>query len=127
MHTLFEKIGGLSSTRALADAFYDVMESDENARRLLEMHPDNLYMSRIKLYKFLTQWFGGPELFGKQYVNAEWLELKHRQLNFTEDEKSQWLYCMNTAMKNLKIEPELCEEIMTLFKNMIKTIQAIKK
>ena len=68
MHTLFEKMGGLSATRALADTFYDVMESDTNARRLLEMHPDNLYMSRIKLYKFLTQWFGGPELFGKQYL-----------------------------------------------------------
>ena len=100
MQSLFERAGGLSTTRALADEFFNVMESDAKAKRLLELHPDNLHMSRLKLYKFLTQWFGGPELFGRQYVNAEWLELKHRRLNFNEDEKNQWLYCMNTAMKN---------------------------
>lgn len=32
-------------------------------------------MSRLKLYTFLTEWFGGPALFGEQYVNAKGLEL----------------------------------------------------
>ena len=127
MQSLFERAGGLSTTRALADEFFNVMESDAKAKRLLELHPDNLHMSRLKLYKFLTQWFGGPELFGRQYVNAEWLELKHRRLNFNENEKNQWLYCMNTAMKNLKIQPELCKEIMTLFRKMITSMQSIRK
>lgn len=127
MQTLFERVGGLSATRALADEFYDVMETEVSAKRLLALHPNKLFMSRLKLYKFLTQWFGGPELFGEQYVNAEWLELKHRSLNFNEDEKSQWLYCMDTAMNNLKFKPEEKQEIMTLFKNMIEVMQAIKK
>lgn len=127
MQTLFERLGGLSATRALANEFYDVMQTDVKAQKLLDMHPKKLFMTRISLYKFLTQWFGGPELFGKQYVNAEWLELKHRRLNFNEDEKNQWLYCMNTAMNNLSLKPELKDEIMTLFKSMIDAMQAIKK
>lgn len=127
MQTLFERIGGLSATRALADEFYNVMEKNVCAQRLLEMHPKKLAVSRVKLYKFLTQWFGGPELFGKQYVNVEWLELKHRRLNFNEDEKNQWLHCMNTAMNNLDIKSQQKEEVMSLFANMIDAMQAIKK
>lgn len=127
MQTLFEKMGGLPATRTIANEFYDVMDKEEGTRKLLEMHPKKLVMSRHKLYKFLTQWFGGPKLFGEQYVNAEWLELKHRRLNFNEDEKNQWLYCMNTVMGNLGFESELKEEIMTTFRQMIAAMQALKK
>ena len=127
MQTLFEKIGGLSATRNLANEFYDVMQADEVAQRLLEMHPEKLVMSRLKLYKFLTQWLGGPELFGKQYVNVEWLELKHRRLNFTEAEKDQWLHCMKIAMDRLQFESEHKQELMSLFKHAIKEMQLIGK
>lgn len=127
MQSLFERVGGLSATRALANEFFDVMESDAKTKRLLEMHPKNLYMSRFKLYKFLTQWFGGPKLFGEQYVNAQWLELKHRRFNFNDKESDQWLYCMNTAMDNLKYKPEIKEELLSLFTEMIAAMQSIKK
>lgn len=127
MQTLFERIGGLSATRKLADEFYDVMQADEIAQGLLEMHPKKLMMSRLKLYKFLTQWLGGPELFGKQYVNVEWLELKHRRLNFTEEEKNQWLHCMNVAMDRLQFKPEHKQELISLFKHAIKEMQLIGK
>ena len=127
VQTLFERMGGLSATRKLADEFYDVMEVDETAQRLLEMHPKKLVMSRFKLYKFLTEWFGGPKLFGEQYVNAEWLELKHRRLNFTDDEKDLWLYCMSNAMSNLDYQKQIKEEIMTKFIQMIESIQSINK
>ena len=127
MKTLFERMGGLSATRALADEFYDVMENKEGVVELLRIHPEKLFRTRLNLYRYLTHWFGGPELFGKQYMNANWLELKHRRLNFNENEKNQWLYCMNTAMNNLNFNSELKWEIMTLFRDMIDSMQAIKK
>ena len=126
MQSLFERMGRLSATRALANEFYNVMENDKSVRRLLALHPKKLIMPRIKLYKFLTQWFGGPALFGEKYVNAEWLELKHRRLNFNEDEKNQWLYCMTIAMNNLKFDPELKDETLTMFKDMIEKMQALQ-
>jgi len=63
--TLFERMGGLSATRTLADEFYDIMENDENVTELLNMHPKKLFRTRLNLYRFLTKWFGGQELFGK--------------------------------------------------------------
>ena len=127
MKTLFERMGGLSATHALVDEFYDVMESDERVVELLQMHPKKLFRTRINLYRYLTHWFGGPELFGKQYMNTNWLELKHRKLNFNENEKNQWLLCMNTAMSNLEFSVQIKQEVMTLFKDTIDSMQAIKK
>jgi len=126
MRTLFDRIGGLASTRALADEFYNVMESDAKAKSILEIHPSNLYMSRLKLYKFLTQWFGGPALFGEQYVNAKWLALKHRRFNLTKDEKDQWLHCMDTAMDNLKFAAAEKQEAMQRYIGMIECMQKLK-
>jgi len=60
-------------------------------------------------------------------MNANWLELKHRRLNFNENKKNQWLYCMNTDMNNLNFDSLLKQEIITLFKDMIESMQAIKK
>ena len=120
-------MGGLSATRALVDEFYDVMESDERVVELLQMHPKKLFRTRINLYRYLTHWFGGPELFGKQYMNPNWLELKHRRLNFNENEKNQWIYCMNTAMNNLEYSVQIKQEVMTVFKDTIVSMQAIKK
>ncbi len=127
MQTFFERIGGLSATRALADEFYNVMESDSETNRILSLHPKNLYMSRLKLYKFLTQWFGGPALFGEQYVNPQWLALKHRRFEINEDEKNQWLYCMDTAMKNLNYQITERKEAMHLYKEMIAKMQELRK
>ena len=126
MLTLFERIGGLPATRALADEFYNVMETDSRSEKILSLHPKNLYMSRLKLYKFLTQWFGGPALFGEQYVNARWLELKHRRFNFTEDEKDQWLYCMDIAMNNLNYAVAEKQEAMLLYQNMLASMQELR-
>ena len=117
-------MGGLSATRALTDEFYDIMEKDENAKSLLNIHPKKLYYSRLNLYRFLTHWFGGPKLFADQYISADWLELRHRRLNFNENEKNQWLYCMSKAMCNLKFNSELQQEIMHLLENMINAMQS---
>ncbi len=127
MKSLFERMGGLSATRALADEFYDIMEKNKNTTELLNIHPKKLFRTRFNLYRFLTQWLGGPELFGKQYMNENWLELKHKRLNIDEKLKNQWLYCMSTAMNKLQFNSQLKQEIMTLFEDMIEAMQTIKK
>lgn len=120
-------MGGLSATRTLTDEFYDVMEKDKNVVDLLNLHPKKLYYTRLNLYRYLTHWFGGPKLFADKYMNANWLELRHRRLNFNENEKNQWLYCMQKAMSNLKYKSDLQKEIMTLFLGMIESMEAVKK
>lgn len=113
--TLFERIGGLGGARALADCFYDVMERDLNARTILRMHPSNLHLSRKKLYLFIVEWFGGPELFGASQVNQPWLRLRHQHLAIGESERNQWLSCMKQAMIELQYEPQLLDECLNRF------------
>ncbi len=109
--------------RNLADEFYDVMESDPTIQELRDIHPGKLHSSRKALYKFMAQWFGGPALFGEQYVNATWLELRHRRFDLSNRQKEQWLYCMNKAMTNLAYEDELRSLMYVRFSELIKLMQ----
>jgi len=75
----------------------------------------------------MSEWFGGPALFGSQYVNAKWLELRHRRFDLSERQKEQWLYCMNQAMTNLTYEAELKNLLTLRFSAMIRQMQRQKK
>lgn len=113
--SLFDRIGGLAGARALADSFYDVMQREVSTRTLLHMHPQNLSRSRTKLYRFITEWFGGPPLFGTRQVNQPWLRLRHQHLVIGTSERDQWLYCMQQAMIELHYTQELQAECMNKF------------
>ena len=127
MQTLFEKIGGMSKIRILADAFYDVMEEDPFASELRAIHPENLHTTRNRLYQFVTQLFGGPEMFGKAYVNVEWLERRHRHKGVNGVLARQWLYCMEKAMCNLGYDTELQSEAYTMFEGLISGMLQINR
>jgi len=121
--SLFEQIGGLTKVKNLADEFYTVMERDSNARALRDVHPGELINSRKNLYRFISEWLGGPKLFGAQHVNAKWLELRHRHFNPTQEHEEQWLYCMDKAMTNLEFDNDLKLALNTKFSSMIKLMR----
>ncbi len=123
MGSLFEQIGNQSKIQDLANEFYDVMDEDPQAKELRDIHPNNLTMSKKALYKFITHWLGGPKLFGEQYVNAKWLELRHRRFDLTESQKQQWLYCMNKAIMNIGLDNDLKIELNSKFESMIKSMR----
>ena len=114
-NTLFDRIGGHTEISKLANRFYDVMERDAIASTVLQMHPDDLSRSRNRLENYLCEWFGGPKLFGEQYVNPDWLKLRHKHLNIGLDERDQWLYCMKTAMQELNYDQQLQHDLNARF------------
>ncbi|MEM7304911.1 MAG: group II truncated hemoglobin [Pseudomonadota bacterium] len=114
-NSLFSRIGGHTEINRLANRFYDVMERDSFARPVLNLHPDDLTRSRKRLENFLCEWFGGPKLFGEQYVNPDWLKLRHQHLNIGTDERDQWLYCMKTAMQELNYDQQLQHDLNSRF------------
>ena len=113
--SLFERVGGHTEISRLANRFYDVMERDDFARTILQMHPDDLTRSRKRLENYLCEWFGGPKLFGEQYVNPDWLKLRHKHLKIGLNERDQWLYCMKTAMKELDYDEQLQQDLNARF------------
>ena len=114
-NTLFDRIGGHTEISKLANRFYDVMERDAIASTVLQMHPDDLSRSRKRLENYLCEWFGGPKLFGQQYVNPDWLKLRHKHLNIGLNERDQWLHCMKTAMQELNYDEQLQDDLNARF------------
>lgn len=121
--SIFEQIGSLTKVRNLADEFYTVMEEDSNARALRDIHPKKLISARKNLYRFLSEWLGGPKLFGAQHVNAKWLELRHRHFGLAQEHADQWLYCMDTAMTNLAFDETLKEVLNARFYAMLQSMR----
>ena len=82
-HSLFDLLGGephgTNQIRAIVEAFYDVMDSDEKAKTIRLMHPEDLTSSREKLFMFLSGWTGGPQLYIERYGHPF---LRRRHLPF---------------------------------------------
>ena len=113
--SLYERIGGQLAVTQLANCFYDVMQTDQFASTVLEMHPDDLTRSRKRLAHYLCEWFGGPKLFGEPYVNPEWLKRRHQHLDIGLQARDQWLHCMTKAMQQLNYEPQLQKDLTKAF------------
>lgn len=124
METLFEKFDSQYQVQQLAEEFYDVMDRDAKAKKLRNLHPDNLFFTKKILYRFLVHWSGGPEIFSAEYINSTWLELRHRNVELSEKHQQQWLYCMETAMRNLEFKDEFIKELLARFSSLINSMVA---
>ncbi len=113
--SLFDRMGGQGAVFQLANRFYDVMQRDDVARDVLDMHPDDLTRSRKRLAHYLCEWFGGPKLFGEPYVNPTWLKQRHIHLDIGIEARDQWMHCMLTAMNELNYEEQLSQELAKKF------------
>ena len=105
--SLYDLLGGepeaTNQIREIVEAFYDVMDSDEKAKTIRLMHPEDLTSSREKLFMFLTGWTGGPQLYIERYGHP-FLRRRHLPFKIGEEERDQWIYCMTKGMLNLKME-----------------------
>lgn len=106
-HSLYSRVGGQTAVFNLAAQFYLVMQRETEFAKLLAMHPTQLTRSRKKLAQYLCQWFGGPALFGEDYMSPEWMRQRHQHLQIGLQERDQWLRCMHTAMEDLGYDDQL--------------------
>jgi hemoglobin len=113
--SLFDLLGGepdaTNQIRAIVEAFYDVMDSDEKAKTIRLIHPEDLTSSREKLFMFLTGWTGGPQLYIERYGHP-FLRRRHLPFKIGEEERDQWIYCMTKGLFNLKMEEEKIKALL---------------
>ena len=108
--TPFELIGGGDGVRRLVDRFYDLMDADPTVRVVRAMHPPDLKESREKLYLFLTGWMGGPQLYVERFGHPR-LRARHLPFPIGEDERDQWLRCMDGALDEQEM-PEVLRDFL---------------
>jgi hemoglobin len=113
--SLFDLLGGepdaTNQIRAIVEAFYDVMDTDEKAKKIRQMHPEDLTSSREKLFMFLSGWTGGPQLYTERYGHP-FLRRRHLPFKIGEEDRDQWIYCMTKGMHNLKMEEEKIKALL---------------
>ena len=96
--THYQRIGGADKVRALVHRFYQNMDELPESYGIRKMHAADLQNSEDKLFKFLSGWMGGPQLFVQEYGHPM-LRRRHMQFAIGESERDQWLLCMNKAME----------------------------
>lgn len=112
--TAFERVGGEERVRALVDRFYDLMDLEPAYAELRALHPSTLEGSRDKLFWFLCGWLGGPQHYTDRFGHPM---LRARHLPFTIGirERDQWMHCMEQAMAQVGLDPEVAQRLSGSF------------
>ncbi len=112
--THYHRIGGAEKVRALVLRFYQVMDGLPEAYGIRKLHPDDLQLVTDKLYKFLSGWMGGPQLYVESYGHPA-LRFRHLPFSIGDAERDQWLLCMNHALEDIVEDIALRHELSAAF------------
>lgn len=112
--THYQRIGGAEKVRALVRRFYELMDELPEAYGIRKLHAEDLQGASDKLFKFLSGWMGGPQLFVEQYGHPM-LRRRHFPFAIGDAERDQWMLCMNQALSDVVEDAELRQELSTAF------------
>ena len=112
--THYERIGGADTVRALVVRFYQIMDELPEAYGIRKMHAPHLQSAEDKLFKFLSGWMGGPQLFVEEYGHPR-LRARHLPFAIGNSERDQWLLCMNSALDEVVSDVTLRHELSAAF------------
>ena len=112
--THYERIGGEEKVRALVWRFYELMDELPETYGIRKMHAESLAGASDKLFKFLSGWMGGPQLFVQEF-GEPFLRRRHFPSAIGESEREQWMLCMDQALNDVVADAELRRELSTAF------------
>lgn len=112
--SMYELLGAEAGLRSLVDRFYDIMDSSPQAELIRSFHAKSLKQSREKLFLFLCGWSGGPQLYVKRFGHPR-LRMRHMPFPIRSVERDQWLWCMNKALDESRLDARLVELLKKRF------------
>jgi len=112
--TPYEQMGGDKTVRQLVVRFYDLMDTLPDAYEIRKMHPIDLSGSIDKLYKFLSGWLGGPQLYINEYGHPR-LRARHLPFPIEDTARDQWLMCMFQAMEDIDLDKKIQFQLKQAF------------
>jgi hemoglobin len=104
--TPYRLLGGEPALRSLVDRFYFYMDILPEAQGIRVLHQPDLASARDKLFKFLSGWLGGPNLFIEEFGHPM-LRARHLPFAIGEAERDQWMLCMNKALAEMTMDSQL--------------------
>ena len=115
--TPYEVIGGESAIRTLVEKFYYYMDTLPEAKGIRDIHQADLTSAETKLFKYLTGWLGGPNLYIEEYGHPM-LRARHLPFAIGESERDQWMLCMNKAIDEVPMDPRLKTSLQTALQDL---------
>jgi hemoglobin len=110
MQTLYSKIGS-DQLRILVNTFYDLVFTESSIAHLFKTGEAGI---REKQFLFLTQFLGGPALYTEQYGHPK-MKIRHLPHAIGEEEKNEWLRCMQLAINKMDFDNNLAIELYNCF------------
>ena len=115
--TPYEVIGGESAIRTLVEKFYYYMDTLPEAKGIRDIHQADLTSAETKLFKYLTGWLGGPNLYIEEYGHPM-LRARHLTFAIGESERDQWMLCMNKAIDEVPMDSRLKTSLQTALQDL---------
>ena len=112
--SLYQMLGGETGLRSLVNRFYDLMDSSPEAKNIRAFHAASLKQSREKLFMFLSGWSGGPQLYVERFGHPR-LRMRHMPFKIGAVARDEWLWCMNKALDESRLDPRVVEYLKTRF------------
>lgn len=106
--------GGRKGILTLVTRFYELMDLGPESELVRQMHQDDLTQSRQKLFMFLSGWFGGPNLYWREFGHPR-MRARHMKFPINSIARDQWLYCMQMAINEMSWKQEFKEFTMKSF------------
>lgn len=110
----YQRIGGAEKVRELVHRFYQIMDELPESYGIRKMHAEDLKNSEDKLFKFLSGWMGGPQLYIEEYGHPM-LRRRHLPFAIGNAERDQWMMCMNKALQEVVEDDTVRKELATAF------------
>ncbi|MCK5479431.1 MAG: group II truncated hemoglobin [Methylococcales bacterium] len=111
IQTPYELMGGEPVLLSLVDRFYFYMDTLPETEGIRKMHAQSLSNAKDKLFKFLSGWLGGPDLFIQEFGHPM-LRKRHFPFVIGLPERNQWMICMNKAMAEIPMDTSLRESLL---------------
>ncbi len=89
----YEKIGPEAIKKLIADFYQEI----RNDAVLLPMYKDQLEAAEERLYLFMVQYLGGPDLYNQKRGLPK-LKIRHMAFPVNDESAKHWLDCMRTAL-----------------------------
>jgi len=108
--TPYVLMGGDKAILNIVERFYFYMDTLPEAKELRSEHQLNLSSAKDKLYKFLSGWLGGPDLFVQEFGHPR-LRQRHFPFKVNQQNRDQWMMCMNKALYEVAMPDSLRKNI----------------
>lgn len=102
-YTIYEAIGGAEKLEQIVEAFYPRVQANP---LLGPLFPEDIEPVMEKQKLFLTQFFGGPQLYSDLYGHPM-MRARHMPFPINKKRADAWLACMGEALKEVGLEEEL--------------------